>query len=255
MYTPERLAYWYFRLNGFLTTENFIVHPDEGQNQRTDADLLAVRFMYRAENLVSPMQDDPRVADCSSFANIIIAEIKTGRCALNGPWTDPARMNMERVLRAIGCVDEQGVQHAASCLYRNGLWQNGTVSVRLFAVGEEKAQLLIPENQQLTWSEIIQFLVDRFNGYRRQKSSVGQWTLDGRKLQRYAWTNSEGEIRRLFKISPRDATMPELIRSGRKARPLMIEDVQAGLEQQHGGTPVLKQAMMQELFTGRARLV
>lgn len=200
-YSPERLAYWYFRLNGFLTTENFIVHPDEGRNQGTDADLLAVRFMHRAENLVSPKQDDPRVADCSSFPNIIIAEIKTGRCALNGPWTDPERMNMERVLRAIGCVDEQGVQQAASCLYENGLWQNETVSVRLFAVGEEKAQLVIPESQQLTWIEIIQFLIDRFTSYRRQKSSVGQWTSDGKKLQNFALRNDEAGIRRLFNLS------------------------------------------------------
>lgn len=199
--SPERLAYWYFRLNGFLTTENFIVHPDEGRDQRTDADLLAVRFLHRAENLVSPMLDDPRVADCGSFANIIIAEIKTGRCALNGPWTDRARMNMERVLRAIGCIDEQRVQLAASCLYANGLWQSGLVSVRLFAVGEEKQQLAIPEAQQLTWSEIIQFVIERFRDYRRQKSSVGQWTADGRKLQRLAMRTDVAAIRQLFGLS------------------------------------------------------
>lgn len=200
-YSPERLAYWYFRLNGFLTTENFIVHPDEGRNQMTDADLLAVRFMHRAENLLSPMQDDPRVVECPFFNNIIIAEIKTGRCALNGPWTDPTKKNMERVLRAIGCVNDQGVQQAASCLYENGLWQNGTVSVRLFAVGEGKSQLVISETQQLTWSEIIQFLIERFREYKRQKSSVGQWTADGKKLQRLALKNDEAAIRQLFGLS------------------------------------------------------
>ena len=205
-YSPERLAYWYFRLNGFLTTENFIVHPDEGRNQRTDADLLAVRFMHRAENLLSPMQDDPRVADCNSFPNIIIAEIKTGRCALNGLWTDPARMNMERVLRAIGCVDELGVQQAASCLYENGLWHNGIVSVRLFAVGEEKQKLVIPETQQLIWSEIIPFLIERFREYKRQKSSVGQWTADGKKLQRLALKTDVAAIRQLFGLSAEGET-------------------------------------------------
>jgi len=25
---PEDLAYWYFRLNGFLAIKNFVVHPD-----------------------------------------------------------------------------------------------------------------------------------------------------------------------------------------------------------------------------------
>ena len=200
-YSPERLAYWYFRLNGFLTIENFIVHPDEGQDQRTDADLLAVRFKHRAENMVSPMIDDPRVAECSSFSNIIIAEIKTGRCALNGPWTDRTRQNMERVLRAIGCVDDQSVKQAAECLYENGSWQYETASVRLFAVGEEVDELVIPNGQQLTWSEIIQFLIERFCEYRRQKSSVGQWTADGRELQRRALKKSDAKIRQLFGLS------------------------------------------------------
>lgn len=200
-YSPERLAYWYFRLNGFLTIENFIVHPDEGRDQRTDADLLAIRFKHRKENIVSPMQDDWRVAECVSFSNIIIAEIKTGYCALNGPWTVPARMNMERVLRAIGCVDEHVMQQAASCLYENGLWQGGTVTVRLFAVGEEKSHLVIPEDQQLIWSDIIQFLIERFCEFRRQKSSVGQWTSDGKKLQRLALNRDEVAIRQCFRLS------------------------------------------------------
>lgn len=203
-YSPERLAYWYFRLNGFLTTENFIVHPDEGRDQGTDADLLAVRLKHRAENIVSPMQDDRRVAECVAFTNIIIAEIKKGLCALNGPWTDPARMNMERVLRAIGCVDEQSLQQVAHCLYENGLWQDGTISVRLFAVGEEKSQLVIPETQQLTWSEIITFLIERLREYRRQKSSVGQWTKDGIKLKRLALSRDEAAIRQQFGLSMRD---------------------------------------------------
>jgi hypothetical protein len=32
----ERLAYWFLRLNGFLTTTNFIVHREEGMGQHTD---------------------------------------------------------------------------------------------------------------------------------------------------------------------------------------------------------------------------
>ncbi len=46
---PEKIAYWFFRLNGFLTIENFVVHPElisDGTSQRTDADILAVRFPY-----------------------------------------------------------------------------------------------------------------------------------------------------------------------------------------------------------------
>lgn len=31
---PEEVAYWYFRLNGFLQIENFVVHPTGGGGQR-----------------------------------------------------------------------------------------------------------------------------------------------------------------------------------------------------------------------------
>ena len=205
IYPAERLVYWYFRLNGFLTTENFIVHPDRGREQQTDADLLAVRMVHRAENLVFQMEDDPRVAACSSFCNVIIAEVKTGRCALNGPWTDPGRMNMERVLRAIGCVEGQHLSQAATCLYENGSWQNESVSVRLFAIGQTKSELVIPGEQQLTWGEIIKFFVQRFRDYKPQKSSVGQWTADGKKLQRLALKSDAEAIRALFLLPKGDA--------------------------------------------------
>jgi hypothetical protein len=48
---PEQLAYWYFRLNGFVTTVTFGVHPEEGSEQRTDVDVLGVRSPHRAELL------------------------------------------------------------------------------------------------------------------------------------------------------------------------------------------------------------
>ena len=54
---PEKVAYWYFRLNGFLQIENFVVHPERRGGQRTDADLLAVRFPHRAERLFDSPND------------------------------------------------------------------------------------------------------------------------------------------------------------------------------------------------------
>jgi hypothetical protein len=46
---PEKVAYWYFRLNGFFQIENIVAHPARQGSQRTDADLLAVRFPFRVE--------------------------------------------------------------------------------------------------------------------------------------------------------------------------------------------------------------
>ena len=54
---PEKVAYWYFRLNGFLQIENFIIHPERYGSQRIDADLLAVRFPFRAERLLDTPRD------------------------------------------------------------------------------------------------------------------------------------------------------------------------------------------------------
>ncbi|MGH9931755.1 MAG: hypothetical protein ACREA9_21345 [Pyrinomonadaceae bacterium] len=183
--TPERLAYWYFRLNGFLTTENFIVHPDTGRNQRTDADLLAVRFKHRAENLQRPMEDDSRIAVCDSFANVIIAEVKTGQCALNGPWTKPEEQNMNRVLKSIGCVPDDAVDGATKSLYTRGKWCGPEAIIRLFALGETTCpNLPITIEQQITWDQVINFVVERFIDYQHEKSSVGQWARDGLELRR-----------------------------------------------------------------------
>lgn len=205
-WNSERLAYWYFRLNGFLTTENFVIHPDTGRNQLTDADILAVRFAHRAENLYSPMTDDNKVARCSTFANIIIAEVKTGKCSMNGPWTDPSVMNMRRALKAIGCVPDHLMDQATEDLYNKGVWSEGVSTIRIFALGESKdSSLVIPKDQQITWDQVISFCVDRFKEYRIQKSSVGQWTADGRKLRTAALgRNAESEIRGLFNLN-----MPE----------------------------------------------
>ena len=46
-FQAERLAYWYLRLNGFLTIENFILHPRTTGKQKTDIDLVGVRFPHR----------------------------------------------------------------------------------------------------------------------------------------------------------------------------------------------------------------
>jgi hypothetical protein len=88
---PEKVAYWYLRLNGFLQIENFVIHPGRCVGQRTDADLLAVRFPYRAEFLVNhpenPMPDDVAVLSLSGeMIDVVLADT-------NGPWTREDRQS------------------------------------------------------------------------------------------------------------------------------------------------------------------
>lgn len=36
---PEKVAYWYFRLNGFLQIKDFVVHPERQSAQRANAQM------------------------------------------------------------------------------------------------------------------------------------------------------------------------------------------------------------------------
>ncbi len=196
--SPDRLAYWYFRLNGFLTTENFVVHPDSGSSQRTDADLLAVRFRHRQELLSHSMNDDPAVADCSQLANIVIAEVKTGECSLNGPWTRPESQNMLRVIRSVGCVSADDETNVTRDLYDRGKWVGEHVAIRIAAIGEFEATRPIPA-LQLTWDQIIEFCLDRFTAYRNAKNDIDQWAEDGKRLRAAALSlDGRADIRALF---------------------------------------------------------
>jgi hypothetical protein len=194
-----------------MTIENFLVHPETGSNPRTDVDILATRFAHRRENFARPMIDDPQIASCQTFANIIIAEIKKGLCELNGPWTEPSRQNMERVLRSIGCAREDEVVPAAQLLYEDGKWSNDIATVRLIAVGDRKNdRLKIGRDQQIEWASVIEFCVGRFRDYRRQKASNTQWSPDGIRLRELALRNDLnpiGSIRHYFDLNPQGAPL------------------------------------------------
>jgi hypothetical protein len=188
----EKVAYWYLRLNGFFQIENFVVHPERRGSQRTDADLLAVRFPFRAErlfdNLNDVMADDAqRLALSDNLIDILIAEVKTSQpCTLNGPWTVEDRENVHRVLAAIGCLPRDQIRAAATDIYRTGLHRANTLRIRLVAVGRTRDENLArqyPEVTQLIWEEMLEFVWDRFSRYRQQKAQVDQWDDEGKKLK------------------------------------------------------------------------
>ena len=185
---PEEISNWFFRLNGCMSIPNFIVHPDRGRgSQRTDVDVLAVRFPYRAELLTSgePMQDH-YVFNSNNQIDIILAEVKHGLCRLNGPWTNPPDENMHHVLHAIGAFEADNVPEVAESLYENGQYNNEHFRVRLFAIGSMINDEILPGAVQLTWDDLLTFIHARFNLYRNQKSQHNQWDPTGRTLFRIA---------------------------------------------------------------------
>jgi hypothetical protein len=192
---PEKVAYWYFRLNGFLQIENFVVHPERRGGQRTDADLLAVRFPFRAERLFDNpddiMADDvQRLALSGNLIDIVVAEVKTNQpCTLNGPWTREDEQNVNRVLAAIGCLPPDRIEAAAADIYRTGFHRSEALRIRLVAVGRDRSPDIAtayPEVTQLVWAEMLAFIWERFRRYRQQKTQVDQWDVEGKKLKRFA---------------------------------------------------------------------
>jgi hypothetical protein len=200
---PEKVAYWYFRLNGFFQIENFVVHPARRGGQRTDADLLAVRFPHRAERLFDDpndiMADDEQMLALSgNRIDVVIAEVKTNQpCALNGPWTQEDRQNVHRVLAAIGCLPPDHIEQAAADIYRAGVHVSKLgLRIRLVAVGRERSEELsadYPNVAQLTWPRVLTFIWDRLHRYRQQKKQVEQWDAQGRRIKRLADLSDRAE--------------------------------------------------------------
>jgi transposase len=193
---PEKVAYWYFRLNGFFQIENFVVHPERNGSQRTDADLLAVRFPHRAERLFDNpndiMADDQqRLLLSRDLIDVLIAEVKTNDpCTLNGPWTQLDRRNVHRVLAAIGCFPAGIIEQAAADIYRTGVHVSDLgLRIRLVAVGRDRCNdlaAIYPEVVQLIWTEMLAFVWDRLHRYRQQKAQVDQWDAQGKEIKRLA---------------------------------------------------------------------
>jgi len=200
----ERLAYWYLRLNGFLQIENFIVHDEKG-SERTDADLLGIRFRHRTERFFdagSSMVDDAALNLSTRYDDAVIVEVKSNQpCSLNGPWTKPERQNVHRTLAAIGCLPLVDVPKAAECIYEDGVAIFGRTRIRLVSIGGTRSDELgerYPDVLQLTWaSNIIGFVWDRFDDFFLPKEHVERWSgssADGKRLRDLAKLHSRKEF-------------------------------------------------------------
>lgn len=183
--SSEKLAYWYLRLNGFLTITNFVVHPDYGRSQRTDVDILGCRFPYRQELLEKSMIDDESVILSKDKITIVIAEVKRRVCNLNGPWTRPEMKNMHRVMHAVGAFPAQEINVVANGLYKKGNYENDTHLITLLCLGShENTEVTKRYHQipQILWKDVLAFIYRRFKNYFMQKSMHPQWDADGRLL-------------------------------------------------------------------------
>lgn len=186
----EEVANWYFRLNGFLQIPGFVLHSEVPRQQISDADILGVRFPYSHELLHDVrMTDDRWILQNTSPGQVlfIVGEVKVGTCKVNGPWNEPNRGGMEKVIRRIGFAPDEMTQEIATSLYNQLYWQNDDFTVQYVAVGASRNHELstrFRKLKQLLWSEIAAFLFERFTGFGPIKGVPTQWPVFGREFAR-----------------------------------------------------------------------
>jgi len=198
-FPAAQIAFWYFRLNGFLGVENFVLHPeDRKQSQKTDADFCGVRFQHRSE---LGMEDDAPFKESRRSPSYVIAEITRGICKLNGPWIDPNKENIQYVLRAIGAFPSDDNDAIAQSLYKHCTYPKPGAGqefiFRLIAVGktvDNALQKRFPHLLQIELDKMLGFIHQRFDTYRSQKANHSQWDQFGQTL----WNETEKHDRNSF---------------------------------------------------------
>jgi hypothetical protein len=184
----ESLAYWYLRLNGFFTIRGFVVHPHEGNEQRTDIDIFGVRFPFRQE-LVSThggqkMDDDAYFEEINKPL-VLLTEVKLSKCKINKSWTDTDRIHL--FLSALGVLQPQStpLDQVASEISNSGFFEDDKYQISYFCIGKTingSLKLKYPNIKQITFEDVLGFIYQRFSEYDEPKRSHPQWDNDGKKL-------------------------------------------------------------------------
>ena len=103
------------------------------------------------------MVDSERFRRHRDKAYVALAEIKTGVCRLNGPWTSPERENMQRVLSALGVLAPHEIDFAAQQIYDNGHFENQLHYVSMVCFGSEPRDEITeryPRVPLILWPEV-----------------------------------------------------------------------------------------------------
>ncbi|MBU2444063.1 MAG: hypothetical protein KJ666_00625 [Bacteroidetes bacterium] len=180
----EDLAYWYFRLNGFFTIKNLVVHLLSGF-QGTDGDVVGVRFPHRREIRENKMIDDRKLI-IDKKIHVVICEVKSNEvCKINRPFRNPESNIINRILDGIGILSFNNVDDAASLIYRDGAYEDDGCLIEIIAIGTQQNPDLNREKKkikQIVWSDVLSFIYDRHNDRILEKQRHPQWDETGKLL-------------------------------------------------------------------------
>lgn len=164
----EEVGIFYLRLNGFFTIPNFAIHRDSvHDHMRTEADIVGVRFPLGMEHSEGVrMKDDPVIVDLAGKKRLfLLVEIKSGICAINGPWAreGEAEENLTYVIKRLGLVPPSQIAPIAESLVRKFTWENEDTKVVRLCIGSLKSSEV--QARQILFKEVAAFFCRRFSSH------------------------------------------------------------------------------------------
>jgi len=193
----ESLAYWYFRLNGFLPLANFVLHrPDPINRQSADSDILAVRFPYVHEDIGGQPGDwdNERFVEwgLNHFNRTVclIAEIKTGQYTEASVNRAFAQRRVLYALRRIGAVTLSECEEVSNRLSREGVVQHREFSFAKVLVSSSARRVGNFDDTtpclHIELGDTVDFILTRMNRYRKEKEAARMF-FPGDLIQFFAW--------------------------------------------------------------------
>lgn len=125
---------------------------------------------------------------------LVLAEVKAGRCRVNGPWSREHEANMNRAISRLGmAATDTKVGAIAAEMYRSLHWKDDRYVLQYVSVGSHRNDQLrarYPSLVQVTWKDISRFLFARFKEF-PEKVNVRrpvhpQWPHFGRAYAEFA---------------------------------------------------------------------
>jgi hypothetical protein len=183
----EKLAYWYFRLNGFFGNENYSIHDKlRSPLFATEIDYIGIRFMNRKELLDFSsdewMQDDYESElfnQCIETDVIYIALAEAKKSVPNINKSQRNYVNIEKILSALGCFRKEDICHIAKEISEIGFSRRGCLYITFVTIGTKSKNARNTVKYQdipiITWDEVKRFLHKRFTEYREEKKRFGEW--------------------------------------------------------------------------------
>lgn len=177
----EDIACWYLRLNGFMLTDGFVVHPEKIRSdsaQVTEADIYGVRFPYSQERYgiteIRELIDDGDANGMDLFRGFhtekniplfILVEVKSWLTKINGPWSSPEKKAMQTVISRMGCLPPDAVNSAAISMYENLYYECSSCVIQYITIGavlDKDLSIRYPKLKQISFKHISEFFYDRF---------------------------------------------------------------------------------------------